>query len=107
MNFISAMKIMFSNLAKDYSLFHFHPNRRQNKYNFIFCYLKNNVTKFKFKQSPHLRTPNPGLTPPPYITNVGVNSGLNAGFGVLRCGPRKNILRILVPHGEGGGWGRD
>jgi hypothetical protein len=29
---------------------------------------------------------NPGFTPF-YITNAGVNPGLNLGFGVLKCGP--------------------
>jgi hypothetical protein len=43
-------------------------------------------------QSPHLRRKNPGFnprfTPSFYKTNVRMNSGLNPGFGVLRCGPR-------------------
>jgi hypothetical protein len=29
----------------------------------------------------------PGVSPPFYITDVGVNPGLNPGFGVLSCGP--------------------
>jgi hypothetical protein len=42
-------------------------------------------------QGPHLRTPtpgfNPGYNPPPLLLcKRGLNSGLNPGFGVLRCG---------------------
>jgi hypothetical protein len=35
---------------------------------------------------------NPGFTPTPY---AGVNSGLNPGFGVLRCGPCTVYLTVI------------
>jgi hypothetical protein len=48
-----------------------------------------NMSSNLLYQSPHLRTPDPRLNPgftPLYITNVGVNHGLNPGFAILRCG---------------------
>jgi hypothetical protein len=42
--------------------------------------------------SPDLRTPKPGIHLPFYITNMGVNPGLNPGFGVMKCGLWKVIL---------------
>jgi hypothetical protein len=66
-----------------------------NKYNYRHC-----TVGLDFQcvavQGPHLRTPNPGFNPgfTPHFCYIkgGVKSGLNPGFGGLRCGLRNLLL---------------